>query len=115
MTCGCGRPAQRGDKCHRCYMKAWHARRKTLPRIPCDEDWFDWEVVGRAWSGSPVNRRLTRAERVHLAGIIVNTTMGVEHQRAILGMSWEGAAKLVSDVREGRVPVPARAWDGTAL
>jgi hypothetical protein len=113
VTCSCGRVAKHGDKCHPCYVRAWRKRRKALPPLPCDQDWFDWEVVRKRWYGSST-RLPTKAERVYLAGLLATAQLGQQTERLILGMSWEGAAELLSDVREGRVQVPARAWDGTA-
>lgn len=112
MTCECGRPAKHGTKCHTCYMREWRRGRKHLPPIPCDDEWFDWEVVRKRWYGS-ATRLATRAERVYLAGLLVNSGLGLQAQREILGMNWELALQLLSDVREGRIQVPARAWDGT--
>lgn len=113
MTCDCGQSAKRDGKCHPCYMRAWRAARKAtgLPPIPCDETWFDWEVVRKAWYGSDTRRR-TLAERVYLAGLLVNSGLGLQIQREILGMQWEHALQLLSDVREGRVEVPGRDWQG---
>lgn len=122
MTCGCGRKSKRLDgRCHPCYVREWkHARRQLGARrsdgykLPCVDDWFDWAIVCKAWDREPLPRRLTRAERVYLAGLIAPTDMGWRDLREILGMDWDEAAQLVSDVRSGKVQVPARAWDGTA-
>lgn len=116
MTCDCGGPVKRDGKCHPCYMREWRRQRaaRNLPVIPCDETWFDWEVVNKAWAGSATRKR-TRAERVYLAGLLVRSGLGLQIQREILGMQWDAAVKLLSDVREGRIPVPARDWSGQAV
>lgn len=123
MTCGCGRVSKRLDgRCHPCYMRDWKRTRKQLGgraatsyKLPCADDWFDWEVVCRAWARQPLSRKLTRAERVYLAGLLAENNMSWRDQRDILGMDWDTAAQLVSDVREGRVLVPVRDWQGTLV
>lgn len=117
VTCKCGRLARHGELCHPCYVKAWKIRRKVAGhplRSPCSQEWFDWQVVMRAWAEEDTKRKLTRAERVYLASLLVADNCSDAEAARVLGMESKAAGKLVSDVREGLILVPARAWDGTA-
>lgn len=118
-SCGCGRPSVRKTgECHPCYIRAWKKGRKMAGgpmRSPCVQEWFDWEIVRRAWCREPYNRKLTRAERVHLASLLAQTEWSETEASRLLGMAYKAAAQLVSDVSAGRVSVPVRGWDGAAL
>jgi len=118
VTCGCGRPSKRLDgRCHPCYVREWKKARKTAGgplRAPCTQDWFDWEVVCRAWAGLPTGRKLTRAEREYLASLICTEQWSEAEASRLLGMEPKPAAEIVRSVADGRIVVPARDWQGLA-
>lgn len=122
VTCACGRDATHTlGRCARCYLRDWRKGKAVAGgpiKSPHVQEWFDWEYVERRWRmvaegmAEDTDRRPTRAERDYLASLALDWS-DVALGR-LLGMEWNTARVVANDIREGRVVVPARDWQGRA-
>lgn len=119
LTCQ-ERQATIGERCKRCYSRCWRQGRKTAGlsyRVAdSNSEWFDWEVIRRAWNGEVPGRPLTNAERLHLLYLAVQQGgWSADRMGRLAGLEAKTALRLAERIASGEVQVFDRDWQGNPL
>lgn len=117
--CKCGRPSfyPVSGKCRSCTQRAYREQVKKTgkPRSELACQHLDDVALDRAWSGEPVGRNLTEAERGYLVVQADRHRPGLSGRELgkLLGMDDGDAARFAARVRSGQVRVIPRNVLGT--